>query len=75
MLLTKLLLIFAIIDYKNPTTMKTSQCNFITPYNTQGKVLYNIVFMNYTQIDTKFLTDYLVTNIKQMIQQSQQQIL
>lgn len=55
--------------------MKTSQCNFITPYNTQGKVLYNIVFMNYTQIDTKFLTDYLVTNIKQMIQQSQQQIL
>lgn len=75
MLLTKLLLIFAIIDYKNPTTMKTSQYNFITPYNTQGKVLYNIVFMNYTHIDTKFLTDYLVTNIKQMIQQSQQQIL
>ncbi len=55
--------------------MKTSQYNFITPYNTQGKVLYNIVFMNYTQIDTKILTDSLVTNIKQMIQQSQQQIL
>lgn len=55
--------------------MKTSQYNFIMSNGTQGKVLYNIVFMNYTQIDTKFLTDSLVTNIKQMIQQSQQQIL